>query len=262
VTADASGAYVGVAAAWDAGPSRVYDALARAVVSAYPGDIGGLRVLDMGAGTGAVSRALAERGARPTAIDLAPDMVERLRDHGFTAVVGDIRALPFDDGAFDGAVAAFAISHVDDPGRALAEARRVIRPEGVILVAVFAAQVVNASKQVVDAVAEGFGFVAPEWYRRFKAELEPMCGTAPALAACARGAGIVEILVEESVVDTGIDGPNDIVASRLGMAHLAPFVASLSGDRRAAFVAAAVDAVALDPQPIRPAILILIGRRP
>jgi len=46
------------------------------------------------------------------------------------------------------------------------------------------------------------------------------------------------------------------------MAHLAPFVASLPSDRRQEFIAAAVDAVALDPQPIRPTILILTGRRP
>jgi trans-aconitate methyltransferase len=262
VSADASSAYAGVAAAWDAGPSRLYDALARAVVSAHPGDIAGLRVLDIGAGTGAVSRALAGGGAHPTAIDLAPDMVARLRDHGFTAVVGDIRALPFEDSSFDGAVAAFAISHVDDPGRALAEARRVVRPEGVILVAAFAAQVVNASKQVVDAVAEGFGYTAPEWYTRFKRELEPMCGTQQALEACACGAGLVEIRVVERVVDTGVSEPSDIVASRLGMAHLAPFVASLPSGRREALVAAAVDAVARDPQPLRPAILILAGRRP
>jgi ubiquinone/menaquinone biosynthesis C-methylase UbiE len=262
VSADASSAYVGVAAAWDAGPSRVYDALARAVVSAYPGDTTGLRVLDIGAGTGAVSRALAERRAHPTAIDLAPDMVARLRDQGFTAVAGDIRALPFADGAFDGAVAAFAISHVDDPGRALTEACRVVRSDGVILVGVFATETVNASKQVVDAVAEGFGFVAPEWYRQFKQDLEPMCGTSTALEACARDAGIAGIHVEERVVDTGVSEPSDIVASRLGMAHFAPFVASLPSDRRQEFIAAAVDAVALDPQPIRPAILILSGRRP
>jgi hypothetical protein len=124
------------------------------------------------------------------------------------------------------------------------------------------AQTVNASKQVVDAVAEGFGFVAPQWYRRFKQELEPMCGTSLALEACARGAGIAEIRVEERVVDTGVSEPSDIVASRLGMAHLAPFVASLPSDRRQELIAAAVDAVALDPQPIRPAILILTGRRP
>ena len=262
MTADASSAYVGVAAAWDAGPSRVYDSLARAVVSAYPGDLAGLRVLDIGAGTGAVSRALAARGADPTAIDLAPDMVACLRDQGFTAVVGDIRTLPFDDATFDGAVAAFAISHVDDPGSVLAEACRVVRSDGVILVGVFATQTVNASKQVVDAVAEGFGFVAPAWYRRFKKELEPMCGTLTALEASAHGAGIAEIRVEERVVDTGVSEPSDIVASRLGMAHLAPFVASLSRDRREEFIAAAVDAVALDPQPIRPTILILSGRRP
>ena len=262
MSSDAASAYVGVAAAWDAGPSRVYDALARAVVSAYPGDIAGLRVLDIGAGPGAVSRALAERVAEPTAIDLAPDMVARIREQGFAAIAGDIRALPFDDCAFDGAVAAFAISHIDDPGRALAEARRVVRPGGVILVGVFAAKAANSAKQVVDAVAGGFGFVAPDWYRRFKRELEPTCGTAAKLEGVARGAGIAGIRVEERVVDTGVSDPRDIVASRLGMAHLAPFVASLPSDRRRALVAAAVDAVAQDPQPLRPTILILAGRRP
>jgi hypothetical protein len=59
------------------------------------------------------------------------------------------------------------------------------------------------------------------------------------------------------VVDTGIATPEEIVASRVGMAHLAPFVASLTTIRRAQLLTAAVAAVARHPQPLRPTILVL-----
>jgi hypothetical protein len=65
----------------------------------------------------------------------------------------------------------------------------------------------------------------------------------------------------ERDVDTGVAEPRHIVAARAGMAHLAPFVASLEPSRREAFLAAAVAAVARDPQPLRPAVLVMSGHR-
>jgi SAM-dependent methyltransferase len=263
VTHRVSVAYEGVAAAWAAGPSRVYDMLADAIVAAYPDPLTGLRVVDLGAGTGAVSRSLMTRNALPVAVDLAADMVEHMRAQGIEALAGDICALPFPDAAFDGAVAAFSVSHVSDPVAAIAEARRVVRRGGVVLVGVFAAEpVANAAKGIVDGIAGRFGFVHPSWYTRFKNELEPATSTPEKLRRCAERACLVELTVVERVVDTGVNTPADIVAARLGMAHLASFVQALSPQRRDQLFAAAVDAVAHDPQPIAPAILILSGRVP
>jgi SAM-dependent methyltransferase len=260
VSGDVASAYAGNAAAWDAGPERLYEVLARAIVATSPVPLAGWHMLDAGAGTGAASVALHEAGARVTAIDVAADMVATLQAKGFDAVAGDLLALPFDDGVFDGDLAAFSISHLDDPTAALVEARRVVRAGGVVLAGVFAAQAVNTSKDAVDSVAEAFGLVRPRWYEAFKRDLEPRTNTSARLWRCAELAGLADIRMHEQVVDTGIAAPADIVASRIGMAHLAPFVASLPPSRREQFVAAAVAAVARDPEPLRPAILVLSSR--
>ena len=63
VSGDASSAYAGTAEAWAAGPGRLYDALARVVVADYPAPLLDRQVLDAGAGTGAASVELRERGA-------------------------------------------------------------------------------------------------------------------------------------------------------------------------------------------------------
>lgn len=252
--------YTGVAAAWVAGPERVYDELARAIVAEYPTPEGA-SVLDIGAGTGAASRALQARGASTIGVDLAPDMVDSMRAAGLDAVVGDILVLPFDDDRFDGAVAAFSISHVD-PVAALREAARVVRPGGHVVAGVFAAREADPAKDAVDAAAARFGYAPPAWYVRLKLECEPLSNTREMLRRCATDAGLAHVDVTERVVDTGVTSAADIVAVRVGMAHLAPFVGSLTPERREAFVRAAIDSVGDDPQPMRPAVLILSSRAP
>jgi SAM-dependent methyltransferase len=260
VTAELRSAYEGVARAWAAGPAGLYDRLAYEIVSEYPGGVRGDHVLDIGAGTGAVSRAVIRFGGQAAAVDAAEDMVEHMRAHGLTAVSGDLLSLPFDDATFDGSVAAFSISHVDDPVGALREARRVVRPGGVVMVGLFAARSADPSKEIVDGVAEHFGFVRPSWYERLKLDLEPLSNTSQGLHDAAGRAGLAEIVIVEREVSTGIAAPADIVASRIGMAHLAPFVDTLQNARRAAFIEAAVAAVARDPQPVRPVVLIMSSR--
>ena len=89
-----------------------------------------------------------------------------MRANGIDAVEGDLLSLPFDPMTFDGAIAAFAISHVADPVQALMEARRVVRQRagGAVVVGRLAAAPANASKDVVDAVAQRHGYVRPAWY--------------------------------------------------------------------------------------------------
>ena len=87
-----------------------------------------------------------------------------------------------------------------------------------------------------------------------------MTNTAAALRECARLAGLAEVRISEREVDTGVAAPTEIVASRTGMAHLAPFVDALEPSRRREFIAAAVATVARDPQPLRPFVLIMSSR--
>jgi ubiquinone/menaquinone biosynthesis C-methylase UbiE len=257
---DAASAYEGAAQLWDEGPSRLYNRLARLLVDDFPMPLGGLRVLDIGAGTGAVSRALIDRGAHPHAVDSADDMIQRAKLHGIPGTVANMLALPFDDESFDCAVAGFSISHVAEPVLALAEARRVIREGGAVAVAVFAARASDDSKETVDAVATRFGFEPPRWYTRFKLEIEPLTNTPGALRSCAAAAGLTSVVITERVA-TGIDTPEDIVASRLGMAHYVPFVQSLSGEGRRQLYTTAIDAVREHPASLRPAVLIMTGFR-
>jgi SAM-dependent methyltransferase len=89
-------------------------------------------VLDVAAGTGDVSAALAGRVARVLAIDLSPVMVEAARRRGLAGVehlVMDMQALELADDSVDGVVSRYGYMLVPDPPQALAEARRVLRPE-------------------------------------------------------------------------------------------------------------------------------------
>ena len=96
------------------------------------------RVLEIAAGTGVVTRALAARLPEPAAIvatDLNPGMLETAAQVGTKRPVqwrqADAMQLPFADGEFDAVVCQFAVMFFPDKGQAFAEARRVLRPGGV-----------------------------------------------------------------------------------------------------------------------------------
>ena len=92
----------------------------------------GTRMLDLGAGIGALTAAALARGCRVTAIDVAPAMVARLseRHPEVQAQVMDAHHLDFPDDSFDLVCAGFVIHLLDDPAAAAAEVRRVLVPGG------------------------------------------------------------------------------------------------------------------------------------
>jgi SAM-dependent methyltransferase len=99
----------------------------------------GDRVLDVGTGTGTVAVLACSRGARVTAVDAEPSMLEvaRRRAPGAEIHRATLPRLPFGDGAFDAAVANFVINHVGDPVAAVRELRRVVRPGGRVAVTIW-----------------------------------------------------------------------------------------------------------------------------
>jgi ubiquinone/menaquinone biosynthesis C-methylase UbiE len=106
----------------------------------------GTRFLDVAAGSGALSIPAARRGARVTAADISPTMIERLAARaaaeGLTGIAGtvtDARALDLPDGAFDVAASQNGVTMVPDLDTALAEMVRVTRPGGTVLIAAFGA---------------------------------------------------------------------------------------------------------------------------
>jgi SAM-dependent methyltransferase len=89
------------------------------------------RVLEVGSGRGELAARISnELGADVTAVDQSERMVQLTRARGVKALVGDVQALPFADGQFDCAVAAWMLYHVPDLNRGVAELRRVLRQSG------------------------------------------------------------------------------------------------------------------------------------
>lgn len=121
------------AAGWSARAASYDTLMARATAFAIapllthlaPGD----RVLDVGCGPGALTAAVARRGARVTGVDLAEGMVAeaRRRHPELEFLQADAEALPFVDGAFDVALGAFLVNHTPDAEAAVRELRRVAR---------------------------------------------------------------------------------------------------------------------------------------
>jgi ubiquinone/menaquinone biosynthesis C-methylase UbiE len=103
----------------------------RAVVRALDG-LDRPTVLDLGCGKGRFARRLESSGASVVGIDLSARMLGEAE--GFDRVRGSARSLPFADGAFDAVVAVETFEHIRDVDAALAEARRVLRSGGRLVV--------------------------------------------------------------------------------------------------------------------------------
>lgn len=99
------------------------------------------RVLDIACGSGNAALVAARRYCTVAGIDIAPNLIDRARARADAEGLeidfrtGDAQALPFDDGQFDVVASAFGIIFAPDQPRAAAEALRVCRPGGRIVLA-------------------------------------------------------------------------------------------------------------------------------
>ncbi|MBX3161792.1 MAG: methyltransferase domain-containing protein [Deltaproteobacteria bacterium] len=132
------------------------------------------RVLELAAGTGAVTRVLAERLPPSTEIvasDLAEAMIARAVACGTARpvawTVADAQAIPFDDASFDVVACQFGVMFFPDRARAYAEARRVLRPGGAFVFSTWDSVAHNELAAIVHAaMAELFPADPPTFIAR------------------------------------------------------------------------------------------------
>lgn len=252
---EAIDAYNTSAQAWARDAAVVYDRLAQAVVACWPGPLAGRRILDMGAGSGAASRAVTAVGGVPVALDSA---VQMLRRCGVVGVVGDAAACPLRTGAVDGVVATFSLTHLEDPAAGFREAGRVTVAGGPVLACAHTGGAEHPAKAVVEEVLASEGWSSPGWFTALRARR----GEEPAiLLDAAVAAGLVQVERIDIDVDTGVRDPLTMVLWRLAMAHSAPFVAALAPPRREALLRRAVAALG-EPPPLVVGVAVIRGSAP
>jgi ArsR family transcriptional regulator len=117
---------------------------------------------DLGCGTGQTAAALAPFVAKVLAVDRSGDMLQaarrRLRDaHNVEVRRGDLEALPIEDASLDAATLLLVLHHLPDPGAVMAEARRVLKPGGRLLICDMLPHDREEYRQQMGHVWLGFG---------------------------------------------------------------------------------------------------------
>lgn len=146
-------------------PGRTWEALARSVLPLFEtGD-----VLDVASGDGVLAELLAPHARRYVCVDASPRVVEaaseRLRRYPNVEVrEADMHALPFEAASFDLVVLMHALTYAARPAQAVAEAARVLKPGGRLLLSSLAR---HEHRAAVEAYGHAnLGFAAKE-LRRF-----------------------------------------------------------------------------------------------
>jgi SAM-dependent methyltransferase len=121
------------------------------------------RVLDVGAGTGALTGAL--RNAAPRAsvmsLDASSDMLKVAHDGaGARVCLADAARLPVASRSIDAVLLAYVLFHLDHPERALREAARVLRPNGRVGTVTWASERQPEAAVVWEATLSEFGVPA------------------------------------------------------------------------------------------------------
>ena len=191
----------------------------------FAGIEAGQRVLDVGAGTGALTAELVRRGAEASAADPSPPFVAALRERFPDIGVHEAPAekLPWPDESFDAALAQLVVTFMRDAPAGIAEMQRVVRPGGVVAVCMWDREgmemlaAVSRTQQALDPNRPGS---EQQTNYRSRGEIEGLFG-----------AGVEVELLEVEAGYSGIDELWDTIADGAGPAGV--WAASLDNEQRA-----------------------------
>lgn len=227
MTLGATGVYA-AAADWATGPEPVYTVLGRRLLEELPAVLRGKMCLDVGSGTGVVSRLLTARGATTIELDLSAAMLAWQRSRRPPAVVGDVGRMPIRDDSVDVVLAGFVLNHLApvDPG--LREVARVLRRGGRLFASTWPASP-DPVKVIGEQVLREHGWSPPAWHTGMRAEAgrtgDPHLMTSACEAAGLQGmAKIVE-------VDLALSA-QQLAGWRVGLPHTVGWLDSLDGTAR------------------------------
>jgi ubiquinone/menaquinone biosynthesis C-methylase UbiE len=113
-----------------AGYHALIDELESGIVGQVLAETGGVRVLEVGCGTGLILQRLLRHAEIAMGVDLSREMLASARDRSLTVAHADALRLPFADGSFDLACSFKVLAHVPRIRGAIAEVARVVRPGG------------------------------------------------------------------------------------------------------------------------------------
>ena len=107
-----------------------------------PADRTGALLVDLGCGAGLLAPHVTAKGYRHVGIDLTASALTQAAAHGVRPLRADVRAVPLVDGCADVVTAGEILEHVPDQSAAVAEACRLLRPGGLLVIDTLAATAV------------------------------------------------------------------------------------------------------------------------
>ena len=189
----------------------------------------GLRWIDVGCGSGAITELLVQRNAPVEMQGIDPSEAQlafartRAGARGAAFRLGDAMALPFDSDHFDAAIMALVIFFVPDPAKGVAEMARVVRRGGTV------------AAYAWDILGGGFPFALIQAELRaqgINAPLPPSVDASRTEALCGlwAGAGLEAIETREITVQRSFDDFGDFWAASTGTGGMQAALAGMAAD--------------------------------